>query len=46
VFVVATSKALYDGLPAELLPAEAPATGLGAGYDIGLMIFGGMGPRS
>jgi MFS transporter, MHS family, proline/betaine transporter len=48
VFVVATLKALYYGplaaLMAELLPAESRATGLGLGYNIGVMIFGGMGP--
>jgi MHS family proline/betaine transporter-like MFS transporter len=48
VLVVATLKALYYGplaaLMAELLPAEARATGLGLGYNVGVMIFGGMGP--
>jgi MFS transporter, MHS family, proline/betaine transporter len=48
VFAVATLKALYYGplaaLMAELLPAETRATGLGLGYNIGVMIFGGMGP--
>lgn len=48
VFVVATLKALYYGplaaLMAELLPAETRATGLGLGYNIGVTIFGGMGP--
>lgn len=48
VFAVATLKALYYGplaaLMAELLPAESRATGLGLGYNIGVMIFGGMGP--
>jgi MHS family proline/betaine transporter-like MFS transporter len=48
VFVVATLKALYYGplaaLMAELLPAESRATGLGLGYNVGVMIFGGMGP--
>jgi MFS transporter, MHS family, proline/betaine transporter len=48
VAVVATLKALYYGplaaLIAELLPAEARATGLGLGYNIGVMIFGGVGP--
>ena len=28
----------------ELLPAETRATGLRLGYNIGVMIFGGMGP--
>src|SRR4051812_21055975 len=48
VFAIATLKALYCGplaaLMAELLPAEARATGLGLGYNIGVTIFGGMGP--
>jgi len=48
VFVIATLKALYYGplaaLMAELLPAESRATGLGLGYNIGVTIFGGMGP--
>jgi MHS family proline/betaine transporter-like MFS transporter len=48
VFVLATLKALYYGplaaLMAELLPAETRATGLGLGYNIGVTIFGGMGP--
>ena len=48
VFAVATLKALYYGplaaLMAELLPAETRATGLGLGYNIGVTIFGGMGP--
>jgi MHS family proline/betaine transporter-like MFS transporter len=48
VLAVATLKALYYGplaaLMAELLPAEARATGLGLGYNVGVMIFGGMGP--
>ncbi len=48
VFAVATLKALYYGplaaLMAELLPAESRATGLGLGYNIGVTIFGGMGP--
>lgn len=48
VFVVAALKALYYGplaaLMAELLPAETRATGLGLGYNIGVTIFGGMGP--
>jgi len=48
VFAIATLKALYYGplaaLMAELLPAEARATGLGLGYNIGVTIFGGMGP--
>jgi MFS transporter, MHS family, proline/betaine transporter len=48
VLAVATLKALYYGplaaLMAELLPAESRATGLGLGYNIGVMIFGGMGP--
>lgn len=48
VFVVATLKSLYYGplaaLMAELLPAETRATGLGLGYNIGVTLFGGMGP--
>jgi len=31
-------------LMAELLPAETRATGLGLGYNIGVTLFGGMGP--
>ncbi len=48
VFWIATLKSLYYGplaaLMSELLPAETRATGLGLGYNIGVMIFGGMGP--
>jgi MFS transporter, MHS family, proline/betaine transporter len=48
VFWIAALKSLYYGplaaLMAELLPPETRATGLGLGYNIGVMIFGGMGP--
>jgi MFS family permease len=48
VLLVATLKALYYGplaaLMAELLPSETRATGLGLGYNVGVTIFGGMGP--
>jgi MHS family proline/betaine transporter-like MFS transporter len=48
VFWIAGLKSLYYGplaaLMSELLPAETRATGLGLGYNIGVMIFGGMGP--
>ncbi len=48
VFWLATLKALYFGplaaLMSELLPAATRATGLGLGYNIGVTIFGGMGP--
>ena len=48
VFWIATLKSLYYGplaaLMSELQPAETRATGLGLGYNIGVMIFGGMGP--
>ncbi len=48
VFWLATLKALYFGplaaLMSELLPAASRATGLGLGYNIGVTVFGGMGP--
>jgi MHS family proline/betaine transporter-like MFS transporter len=48
VFWLAALKALYYGplaaLMSELLPASTRATGLGLGYNIGVTIFGGMGP--
>jgi MHS family proline/betaine transporter-like MFS transporter len=48
VFWLATLKSLYYGplaaLMSELLPAATRATGLGLGYNIGVMVFGGMGP--
>jgi MFS family permease len=48
VLWLATLKALYFGplaaLMSELLPAATRATGLGLGYNIGVTIFGGMGP--
>jgi hypothetical protein len=48
VFWIATLKSLYYGplaaLMSELLPPETRATGLGLGYNIGVMVFGGMGP--
>src|SRR5580700_7778270 len=48
VFWLSTLKALYYGplaaLMAELLPPATRATGLGLGYNIGVTLFGGMGP--
>ena len=48
VFWLATLKSLYYGplaaLMSELLPPATRATGLGLGYNIGVMTFGGMGP--
>jgi MHS family proline/betaine transporter-like MFS transporter len=48
VFWLSTLKALYIGplaaLMSELLPASTRATGLGLGYNIGVTLFGGMGP--
>jgi MFS transporter, MHS family, proline/betaine transporter len=48
VFWLSTLKSLYYGplaaLMSELLPPATRATGLGLGYNIGVMIFGGMGP--
>jgi MFS transporter, MHS family, proline/betaine transporter len=48
VFWIATLKSLYYGplaaLMSELLPSATRATGLGLGYNIGVMTFGGMGP--
>jgi MHS family proline/betaine transporter-like MFS transporter len=48
VIWLATLKSLYYGplaaLMSELLPAATRATGLGLGYNIGVTIFGGMGP--
>ena len=48
VFWLATLKSLYFGplaaLMSELLPAATRATGLGLGYNIGVTVFGGMGP--
>ena len=48
VLWLATLNALYFGplaaLMSELLPAAARATGLGLGYNIGVTLFGGMGP--
>jgi MHS family proline/betaine transporter-like MFS transporter len=48
VFWLATLKSLYYGplaaLMSELLPAPSRATGLGLGYNIGVTLFGGMGP--
>ncbi|HET7888915.1 MAG TPA: MFS transporter [Bradyrhizobium sp.] len=50
VFSLSTLKALYYGplaaLMAELLPPATRATGLGLGYNIGVMLFGGMGPAT
>jgi MHS family proline/betaine transporter-like MFS transporter len=48
VLWLATLKSLYFGplaaLMSELLPAATRATGLGLGYNIGVALFGGMGP--
>jgi MHS family proline/betaine transporter-like MFS transporter len=48
VFWLSTLKALYYGplaaLMSELLPPATRATGLGLGYNIGVTLFGGMGP--
>jgi MHS family proline/betaine transporter-like MFS transporter len=48
VFWLATLKALYFGplaaLMSELFPAATRATGLGLSYNIGVTVFGGMGP--
>jgi MHS family proline/betaine transporter-like MFS transporter len=48
VFWLAMLKSLYYGplaaLMSELLPASTRATGLGLGYNIGVTLFGGMGP--
>ena len=48
VFWLSTLKALYYGplaaLMSELLPAATRATGLGLGYNVGVTLFGGMGP--
>jgi len=50
VFALSTLKALYYGplaaLMAELLPPATRATGLGLGYNIGVTLFGGMGPAT
>ena len=48
VFWLSTLKSLYYGplaaLMSELLPAATRATGLGLGYNVGVTVFGGMGP--
>jgi MHS family proline/betaine transporter-like MFS transporter len=48
VFWLAALKSLYYGplaaLMSELLPSATRATGLGLGYNIGVMVFGDMGP--
>jgi MHS family proline/betaine transporter-like MFS transporter len=48
VLGLAILKSLYYGplaaLMAELLPPATRATGLGLGYNIGVTLFGGMGP--
>jgi MHS family proline/betaine transporter-like MFS transporter len=48
VLALAVLKSLYYGplaaLMAELLPPATRATGLGLGYNIGVTVFGGMGP--
>jgi MFS transporter, MHS family, proline/betaine transporter len=50
VFILSTLKAIYYGplaaLMAELLPPAVRATGLGLGYNIGVTLFGGMGPAT
>src|ERR1700731_4395099 len=50
VFWLATLKSLYFGplaaLMSELLPPATRATGLGLGYNIGVTLFGGMGPAT
>jgi len=50
VFWLSTLKALYYGplaaLMSELLPQATRATGLGLGYNIGVTLFGGMGPAT
>lgn len=50
VFWLSTLKSLYYGplaaLMSELLPAATRATGLGLGYNIGVTLFGGMGPAT
>ena len=50
VLVLSTLKAIYYGplaaLMAELLPPAVRATGLGLGYNIGVTLFGGMGPAT
>lgn len=48
VFVLGAVKAIYYGplaaLMSELFPPATRATGLGLSYNIGVMLFGGMGP--
>jgi MFS transporter, MHS family, proline/betaine transporter len=48
VLALGTLKALYLGalaaLMSELFPASTRATGLGLSYNIGVTVFGGMGP--
>jgi MHS family proline/betaine transporter-like MFS transporter len=48
VFWLAALKSLYYGplaaLMSELLPPATRATGLGLGYNVGVMLFGGMAP--
>jgi MHS family proline/betaine transporter-like MFS transporter len=50
VFWLSTLKALYycplAALMSELLPPATRATGLGLGYNIGVTLFGGMGPAT
>jgi MHS family proline/betaine transporter-like MFS transporter len=50
VFWLSTLKSLYYGplaaLMSELLPPATRATGLGLGYNIGVTLFGGMGPAT
>jgi len=50
VLGLAILKSLYYGplaaLMAELLPPATRATGLGLGYNIGVTLFGGMGPAT
>ncbi|MBS0529436.1 MAG: MFS transporter, partial [Proteobacteria bacterium] len=48
VFWLATLKSIYYGplaaLMSELFPARTRATGLGLSYNVGVTVFGGMGP--
>ena len=50
VFFLGALKALYYGplaaLMSELFPAATRATGLGLSYNIGVTVFGGMGPAT
>jgi MFS transporter, MHS family, proline/betaine transporter len=50
VLLLGSLKALYLGataaLMSELFPASTRATGLGLSYNIGVTLFGGMGPAT